>query len=148
MGKSRLPRKAQPVPPIFQPEVGAEAILFASHNARREICGGMPTVEAIFANKIAPGLLDHYLARSGYDSQQYDGATDPDCRDNLWEPVDDDEDHGAHGKFDSRVSSHSPQLWTTTHRNGSMAVGLMGAISLATGFFYLAMRGCKPARQH
>ena len=139
--KSRLPRKAQPVPPIFQPEVAAKAILFASHNSRREIYVGMPTVEAIIANKIAPGLLDHYLARTGYDSQQYDGATDSNCRDNLWEPVDDKEDHGAHGKFDSRASSNSPQLWTSMHRNGLIAVAAMGAISLATGFVYLALRG-------
>jgi len=139
--KSRLPRKAQPVPPIFQPEVAAKAILFASHNSRREIYVGMPTVEAIIANKIAPGLLDHYLARTGYDSQQYDGATDSNCRDNLWEPVDDKEDHGAHGKFDSRALSNSPQLWTSMHRNGLIAVAAMGAISVATGFVYLAFRG-------
>ena len=71
--KSRLPRKAQPVPPIFQSEVAAEAIYFAAHHPRREFYVGMPTVKAIIANKIAPGLLDHVLARTGYDSQQYDG---------------------------------------------------------------------------
>ena len=65
--KSRLPRKAQPVPPIFQPEVGAEAIYFAAHNPRREFYVGLPSVEAIVANKIAPGLLDRYLARMGYE---------------------------------------------------------------------------------
>ena len=72
--KSRLAHKAQPVPPIFQPEVAAEAIYFAAHNPRREFYVGLPSVEAIVANKIAPGLLDHYLARTGYDSQQHDGA--------------------------------------------------------------------------
>jgi NAD(P)-dependent dehydrogenase (short-subunit alcohol dehydrogenase family) len=128
--KSRLPRKAQPVPPIFQPEVAAEAIVYASHHARREIYVGMPTVEAIVGNKIAPGLLDRYLARTGYDSQQHDGAEDPHRPNNLWEPVDADKDHGAHGAFDSRASSHSPQLWTTTHRGL-----LLGAtvLMLATG---------------
>src|SRR5213075_1770491 len=75
--KSRLPRKAQPVPPIFQPEVAAEAIYFAAHNPRREFYIGLPSVKAIVANKIAPGLLDHYLARNGYGSQQHDGAEDP-----------------------------------------------------------------------
>ena len=64
--KSRLPRKAQPVPPIFQPEVAAEAIYFAAHNPRREFYVGLPSVKAIVANKIAPGLLDHFLARNGY----------------------------------------------------------------------------------
>jgi len=85
--KSRLPRKAQPVPPIFQPEVAAEAIYFAAHNPRREFHVGLPTVEAIVANKIAPSLLDRYLARTGYDSQQHDGAEDPTRPDNLWQPV-------------------------------------------------------------
>jgi len=68
--KSRLKHKAQPVPPIFQPEVGAKAIYFAAHHRRREIYVGGPTVEAIVGNKIAPGVLDHYLGRTGYDSQQ------------------------------------------------------------------------------
>src|SRR5262249_17008514 len=95
--KSRLPHKAQPVPPIFQPEVAAEAIYFAGHNPRREFYVGLPSVEAIVANKIAPGLLDHYLARTGYDSQQHDGAADPNRPNNLWQPV--PGDHGAHVAF-------------------------------------------------
>src|SRR3954463_13677326 len=99
--KSRLPRKAQPVPPIFQPEVAAEAIYFAAHNPRREFYVGLPSVEVIVANKIAPGLLDHYLARTGYDSQQHDGAEDPNRPDNLWQPV--PGDYGAHGAFDARA---------------------------------------------
>jgi len=127
--KSRLPRKAQPVPPIFQPEVAAEAIVYASHHPRREIYVGMPTVEAIIGNKIAPALLDHYLARNGYDSQQHDGAEDPGRPDNLWEPVDAERDYGAHGHFDSGASSSSPQLWTSMHRNWLAA----GAILLLAG---------------
>src|SRR5438045_2412517 len=94
--KSRLPHKAQPVPPIFQPEVAAEAIYFAAHNPRREFYVGLPTLEAIVANKIAPGWLDHYLARTGYDSQQHDGPEDPNRSTNLWQPV--PGDHGAHGR--------------------------------------------------
>ncbi len=127
--KSRLPRKAQPVPPIFQPEVAAEAIVFASHNPRREIYVGMPTVAAIGVNKIAPGLLDHYLARTGYDSQQHDGPEDRHRPDNLWQPVDADQDHGAHGSFDSRATFHSPQLWTSMHRGwiAAAAIVLAGA---------------------
>ena len=112
--KSRLPRKAQPVPPIFQPEVAAEAIYFAAHNPRREFYIGLPTVKAIVADKIAPGLLDHYLAATGYDSQQYDGAEDPNRLDNLWQPL--PGDHGAHGAFDSRARSCTPQLWASEHR--------------------------------
>jgi len=112
--KSRLPHRAQPVTPIFQPEVAAEAIYFAAHNPRREFYVGLPSVEVIVANKIAPGLLDHYLARNGYDSQQHDGAEDPNRPDNLWQPV--PGDHGAHGAFDARASDWSPQLWTSEHR--------------------------------
>src|SRR5438045_8750261 len=100
--KSRLAHKAQPVPPIFQPEVAAEAIYFAAHNPRREFYVGLPSVEAIVANKIAPGLLDHYLARNGYDSQQHDGAEDPNRAYNLWQPV--RCEHGAHGGSNDRTN--------------------------------------------
>jgi NAD(P)-dependent dehydrogenase (short-subunit alcohol dehydrogenase family) len=130
--KSRLPRKAQPVPPIFQPEVAAEAIYFAAHNPRREFYVGLPSVEAIVANKIAPGLLDHYLARNGYDSQQHDGVEDPNRSNNLWQPMPDD--HGAHGTFDARAKSWSPQLWTSEHRTvlalGFLALAISGLIAL------------------
>jgi NAD(P)-dependent dehydrogenase (short-subunit alcohol dehydrogenase family) len=132
--KSRLPRKAQPVPPIFQPEVAAEAIVYASHTPRREIFVGMPTVAAIGVNKIAPGLLDHYLARTGYDSQQHDGPEDPYRPNNLWEPVDADSDHGAHGSFDARATFHSPQLWTSTHRTWVVAAAAFFAGAVVAHF--------------
>jgi len=121
--KSRLPRKAQPVPPIFQPEVAAEAICFAAHNPRREFYVGAPSVAVITTNHFVPGLLDHYLARSGYDSQQYDGAEDPNRPENLWQPV--SGDHGAHGVFDARARNWSPQLWTSEHRTG-VAIAVLG----------------------
>ena len=122
--KSRLAHKAQPVPPIFQPEVAAEAIYFAARNPRREFYVGLPSVEAIVANKIAPALLDHYLARTGFDSQQHDDAEDPNRPHNLWQPV--PGDHGAHGAFDSRASEWSPQLWTIEHRTWiAAAVGIL-----------------------
>jgi short-subunit dehydrogenase len=120
--KSRLPHKAQPVPPIFQPEVAARAIHYAAHHDRREMYVGMPSVEAIIGNKIAPGLLDHYLARTGYESQQTDEPADPDRPNNLWEPV--PGDHGAHGVFDDRANDHSLQLWADTHRGLLALVGL------------------------
>ena len=112
--KSQLPRKAQPVPPIFQPEVAAEAIYFAAHHPRREFYVGWSSTKAIIANKIAPGLLDHFLARTGYDSQQYDGAEDPNRAYNLWEPV--PGDHGAHGDFTARAKKSSAFLWMSEHR--------------------------------
>src|ERR1041384_4039099 len=114
--KSRLPRNAQPVPPIFQPEVAARAIVWAADHDRLEVYVGWPTVKAIVGNKIVPDVADHYLARTGYDAQQTDGARDSRHRDNLWEPVDSDRDYGAHGAFDARATDHSYQLWATTHR--------------------------------
>jgi short-subunit dehydrogenase len=125
--KSRLPHKAQPVPPIFQPEVAAEAIYFAAHNPRREFYVGLPSVEAIVANKIAPGLLDHYLAHNGYDSQQHDGTENPNRPNNLWQPV--AGDHGAHGAFGARAHNWSPQLWTSEHRGWIVAAVLVVGIS-------------------
>jgi short-subunit dehydrogenase len=132
--KSRLPHKAQPVPPIFQPEVAAEAIYFAAHNPRREFYVGLPSVKAIVGNKIAPGLLDHILARTGYDSQQHDGAEDPNRPDNLWQPL--SGDHGAHGHFDSRSRSWSPQLWTSEHR----IFVAFGVIALAVSAFFALLK--------
>jgi NAD(P)-dependent dehydrogenase (short-subunit alcohol dehydrogenase family) len=114
--KSRLPRKPQPVPPIYQPEVAADAICHAAHNYRREWFIGGPTVVAIQGNKLAPGFGDWYLGHQGYESQQCDDKADPHRRDNLYEPVDDVVDHGAHGDFDARSHDHSLQLWADQHR--------------------------------
>ncbi len=112
--KSRLPRKPQPVPPIFQPEVAADAIVNAARHYRREWYVGWPTVKAIVGNKVAPGFGDWYLARMGYDAQQYNGLADRDRPHNLWEPI--PGDHGAHGDFDDRAHESSWQLWTTKNR--------------------------------
>lgn len=127
--KSRLPRKAKPVPPIFQPEVAAEAIYWAAHHDRREIDVGGPTVEAILGNKIAPGWLDRYLAEKGYDGQMTGRPENPDRPFNLWEPVDDSVDHGAHGTFDDQARSTSWQLWADLNRGwlapAAVAAGLI-----------------------
>ena len=128
--KSRLPHKAQPVPPIFQPEVAAQAIVYAATHRRREVYVGWPTVKAIVGNKLAAGLLDHYLARTGYESQQTGEAADPRRPDNLWAPLDDQEDHGAHGAFGARARDWSAQLWANTHR-GWLALAGAGLASAA-----------------
>ncbi|HEX7180284.1 MAG TPA: SDR family oxidoreductase [Thermoanaerobaculia bacterium] len=131
--KSRLPRKPQPVPPIYQPEVAAEGIYWAAHHDRREIWVGWKTVQGIVGNRIVPGFADRYLARNGYESQQYDGLDDRNRAHNLWEPV--PGDHGAHGDFDERATSRSPQLWASQHR-GLLALagaGLAGLAFAATG---------------
>jgi NAD(P)-dependent dehydrogenase (short-subunit alcohol dehydrogenase family) len=118
--KSRLPRKPQPVPPIYQPEIAAEAIVWATEHDRREIEVGLPTVLAIEGNKLFAGLMDDYLARNGYDSQQTDEPVEDGRRDNLWEPI--PGDRGAHGEFGHRASPVSPHLWLNTHR-GWIAFG-------------------------
>lgn len=122
--KSRLKHKAQPVPPIFQPEVGARAIYWAAHHSRRELYVGWPTIEAIVGNKLAPGWLDHYLGKTGFASQQTSEAEDPNRPDNLWEPL--AGDHGAHGAFDSRAHQHSREFRASLGRlwiAASLAVG-------------------------
>jgi NAD(P)-dependent dehydrogenase (short-subunit alcohol dehydrogenase family) len=126
--KSRLPRQPMPVPPIFQPEVAARAVVWAARHDRREIYVGWPAVKAIVGNKVAPGYADRYLARNGYEAQQYDGLADRHRADNLWEPL--PGDAGAHGIFDERAAAHSPQLWATTHRGwlALAGVGLAGAV--------------------
>jgi len=129
--KSRLPRKAQPVPPIFQPEVAAEAIYWAAHEKRREVFVGLPTIQAILGNKVAPGLLDHYLASAAYDGQQTDEPEDPNRPHNLMEPL--PGDHGAHGTFDSQASRTSPAFWAVKHRAilGAVAGGFLAVASAA-----------------
>jgi NAD(P)-dependent dehydrogenase (short-subunit alcohol dehydrogenase family) len=126
--KSRLPGRAQPVPPIYQPEVAADAIVWASEHGRREMFVGGSTVAAILGNKVAPGLGDRYLARTGYESQQTAEPEDPDRRDNLWHAVDDTRDFGAHGRFGGRAASSSAQVWLSEHRR---AIGAAAALLLA-----------------
>ena len=107
---SRLPRQAQPVPPIYQPEVAAEAVVFAAeHPGRKEYWAGGSTAATIFAQKFAAPVLDRYLGRTGYNSQQTDQPEVPGRPGNLWEPLDEapGTDHGAHGAFDDRARDHS-----------------------------------------
>jgi NAD(P)-dependent dehydrogenase (short-subunit alcohol dehydrogenase family) len=126
---ARLPNKAQPVPPIYQPEVAAEAIVWASRHRRGEMWVGGSTVGTILANDVMPGVLDRYLGRTGYDSQQTDEPADPRRPSNLWEPV--PGDRGAHGGFDRRAHPRSFQLWAATHRAVLALVGAAGAAVIA-----------------
>ncbi len=129
--KSRLPNKAQPVPPIYQPEIAAEGIHWAAENERRELMIGWPSIKAIIGNKIVPEYADYVLANNGFESQQTAERADPNRPNNLWEPVDADRDFGAHGRFDERAIEESPQLFTTTHRRLLAAVGIvLAAIAL------------------
>jgi NAD(P)-dependent dehydrogenase (short-subunit alcohol dehydrogenase family) len=118
--KSRLPRKAQPVPPIFQPEVAAEAIVWAAYSGRREINVGWPASKAIIGNNFVPALGDHYLAKFGYEAQMIDEPEVPGRPDNLYSPL--PGDAGAHGVFDDRSTDHSIAL-ELNKRRGWIALG-------------------------
>ncbi|MGR4880324.1 SDR family oxidoreductase [Streptomyces sp. LARHCF249] len=132
---SRLPRRAQPVPPIYQPEVAARAVLHAADHARRkQYYVGAGTLATIWVNRLAPALLDRYLARTGYDSQQTREPEDPHRDHNLWHPLDGPggRDHGAHGSFDRRSHSRSPQLWFSQHAAArAAALAAMGSVAAA-----------------
>ena len=125
--RSKLPRHPRPVSPVYQPEVGARGVLFAAdHPHRHNYYVGMSTSLTVLGNKIMPGLLDRYLAATGYQSQQMsDRPVDPERVDNLWSAV--HGDAGAHGIFDTESLSHSSQLWATTHKSwlalGGAALG-------------------------
>jgi short-subunit dehydrogenase len=133
--KNRLPNKPQPVPPIYQPEVIANAVTYIADHYRRQLYVGMSTVIAIQANKLFPSLGDWYLGKTGYKSQQTDEQANPFARNNLWAPVDDERDYGAHGTFDERASSKSLQVWADTHPRllGLILAALLSMLTI--GFF-------------
>ena len=120
--RNKLTEKSQPVPPIFQPEVAARAIYYASQHKRREIQVGGSTLKAIVGNKVMAGALDHYLARNAYEGQQTGEPNEPGRRDNLWEPL--PVDAGAHGRFDDTAREQSVQAWMNLHRGWIAAAGV------------------------
>jgi NAD(P)-dependent dehydrogenase (short-subunit alcohol dehydrogenase family) len=130
--RTRMPRHPQPVPPIYNPEVGARAVYWAAHHRRREVRVGVSTVATILGMRLAPALLDRYLGRSGYDSQQTSQPVDTQRPDNLIEPV--AGEFSAHGSFDDRASDLCPQLWIDTHRGMSLAASVA---TLALAFLVL-----------
>jgi hypothetical protein len=119
--RSRLPRRAQPVPPIYEPEVGAEAVYWAAHHDRRELAVGWSTLLAMWGQKFVPGLLDRYLGRTGYTAQQHDGP-ETDRADNLFSPV--PGDYAAHGSFDARAEPRTTALWPAEHAAWLAAGGI------------------------
>ena len=135
--KSNMHRKAQPVPPIFQPEVGAEAVYWAAHQRHREVFVGWPTVRAIWGQRFIPGILDHLAAKMAWEGQLYDGAPDPNRAVDLYEPVPGHQ--GAHGGFDSQAKNSSWEIELTMR-----ASWLASAVSGAAG---LVVRTLGPGRQ-
>jgi hypothetical protein len=129
-------RRAQPVPPIYQPELAAEAVVYAAdHPGRREYWVGMSTAATLLANKVAPGLLDRYLARTGYRSQQTEEMEDADRPNNLWAPLDDSDgqDFGARGRFGPHQRRHSVQMWLSHHHRtigAAVTAALVGLYGL------------------
>jgi len=125
--KTTLNRQPQPVGTIYQPEVAADAIVFAAAHDRRLIYVGLPALEAVIGNKFIAGFLDRLMARRAYEQQFADQRLPPERRDNLWQPV--PGDHGAHGRFDAIARPYSWQLSATKHRGG-VTLGLLGALSM------------------
>jgi short-subunit dehydrogenase len=136
--RNKMGRRARPVPPVYQPEVAARAIVFGALHPRRQIWVGLPTVRAIFANRIAPGLIDRYLGKFGYSSQMSDQPSDPDAPGNLFEPT--PGDFGAHGRFDATARTASWEMFTDRHRDGVVVAGAL--LGLAAGAFLLT-RGAR-----
>jgi NAD(P)-dependent dehydrogenase (short-subunit alcohol dehydrogenase family) len=129
-GRTKLPKQTMPVPPIYQPEIAADAIHHAAYHKRRQIYVGIPTVMNIVGERVAPWLLDRYLAKVGFNSQMTDQPLDPNGHDNLFEPV--DEDRGAHGPFDQKAHSFSPQYELAKHRTLALA-GAGAALAAGAG---------------
>ena len=125
--KARITRRPRPVPPVYDPAVAAEAIVWAAHHRRRELLVGTPLVQAVAASKLLPGLVERFLAEKGYEMQQSDVPLEPNRRDNLWSPV--EGDRGAHGPFIGEEKLQSTQLWLNTRRNWLLG-GVLGAASL------------------
>lgn len=123
---NKMGRKAKPVAPIFEPEVPARAIFFAATHKRRDVWVGWPTVKAILANRIAPGLIDRYLAKAGYSGQLADQPTAPNAPANLFEPV--AGDYGAHGRFDDRSRDRSWEMFTDRHKAAVVAIAVIGLL--------------------
>ncbi len=127
--KSLMPRRVQPVPPIYEPEIAAGAIVYAATHRHREFYIGWPTVEAMWGNKFISGWLDRYLARTNYQAQQTEEPEDPSRPDNLREPV--QGDYAAHGRFGDRAKNQSVQVWATEHIGWYRGVAAVAVITLA-----------------
>ncbi|HET8528491.1 MAG TPA: SDR family oxidoreductase [Gaiellaceae bacterium] len=129
--RSKMPKKPMPVPPIYQPEVAADAVHYAAHDRRRrQVFVGAPTVYTIVGERFAPWLGDWYMAKTGVSGQQTQQQIDPPRQGNLFEPL--PRDPGAHGDFDSKAHAHSPVLWISKHRRPVVAA-VGGAVAAAAG---------------
>ncbi|HYZ62354.1 MAG TPA: SDR family oxidoreductase, partial [Acetobacteraceae bacterium] len=140
---NKMGRKAMPVPPIFQPELGARAIRHAALHPRREYWVGWPTVKAILANKLAPGLLDRYLARAGYSGQLTEEPLGPNAPGNLFAPV--PGPYGAHGRFDRQARDRSWEWFASGHRT-ALTAGVVLAVLAGAGAMARRLTERQPIR--
>jgi NAD(P)-dependent dehydrogenase (short-subunit alcohol dehydrogenase family) len=125
--RSKMPRHPMPVPPVYQPEVAADAVHWAAGHRRRQVYVGVPTVYTVWGSKLAPWIAERYLARTAVDGQQAEGPPTPTNREgNLMRPP--DEDPGAHGSFDEMAHAHSAVWWLSRHR-----AAIAGALAAAAG---------------
>jgi NAD(P)-dependent dehydrogenase (short-subunit alcohol dehydrogenase family) len=135
--RAKLPGQPRPVGKVYQPEVAGRAIYAAAHDRRKEMLVGLPTVEAVWGNKVASPLLDEYLASTGIKAQQRPERVQPDRKDNLFEPV--NTDPGAHGSFDDEAVDSSAELWISEHKK-ELGLAALGAAAVASVGFMLASR--------
>ena len=119
--RNKTGREVQPSGPVYQPELAARAIVWASEHKRKELVVA------------GPSLVEHIPGRNGY-GQLGEDAREPDERDNLFEPLDAGQDTGSHGRLEDGARSVSPGLWASMHRQAlSVAAGVAGAgVALAT----------------
>jgi NAD(P)-dependent dehydrogenase (short-subunit alcohol dehydrogenase family) len=131
--RTNLPGQPKPASPPYQPEVIARGVAFAARRRRKSVMIGFPTIQAMWGDRLASSLLDHYLAKTAFSGQQGKEPVSPDRKDNLYQPV--PGDHGAHGRFDKQARTRSPQLWLNENRNAiAAALGLAAAgAALALG---------------
>jgi NAD(P)-dependent dehydrogenase (short-subunit alcohol dehydrogenase family) len=143
--RAKLPGQPRPVGKVYEPEVAARAIYFAAHDGRKEMLVGLPTVEAVWGNKVASSLLDDYLAATAFKAQQRPERVSPDRKDNLFEPV--AGDHGARGSFSDEAVDSSAELWGSEHKK-PIALAALGAAAAGAGLgFMLAGRGGNKRKQ-
>jgi NAD(P)-dependent dehydrogenase (short-subunit alcohol dehydrogenase family) len=127
--RTRLPKQPQPVPPIYEPEVAADAIAWAARSGDREVYVAAPTWKTILGERIAPPLVDRYVAKQAWDGQLADQPVNGDRPDNLFDPV--EGDRGAHGRFEKGTRTRSPLLWLGKHRKAIGAAAIAGAGAVA-----------------
>ncbi|HWU93431.1 MAG TPA: SDR family oxidoreductase [Sphingomicrobium sp.] len=142
--RAKLPGQPRPVGKVYQPEVAGRAIYFAAHDGRKEMLVGLPTIEAVWGNKVASSAMDDYLAATGFASQQRPERVSPDRKDNLFEPV--AGDHGAHGSFDDEAVDSSTELWISEHKT-QLGLAALGAAAIAGAGFMLAGRAARSDEQ-